>query len=161
MFPSRKDLPTGKVSDVDADEASQALTEMHRRTEQTLRQGSRNFPAWYTWSSAATLVVVFASTDVSGYGGSTIAIAGALANVALTVALQRRTGVRLRQRSLRWAPLAALLAAMVVTAIVVGSMLRYFDVPLAGALGGVAAALVWIVGMAPAQAAAGTPRNAS
>jgi O-antigen/teichoic acid export membrane protein len=152
-------LPLRKVIAVRADEA---LAEMDRRQQQTLRQGSpRRFPAWFTYGTAAGLTLIWAGSDLTGLAGGGVAGVGVIAIVALTTALERVTGVRLRMRALRWTPLALLTVAIMVTAIVAGSVMRLLDVPAAGTIGGLAAAVVWVVGLGPVQAAAATrPRPA-
>ncbi len=145
---------------MDATEASKALAEIHQRHQQTLRQGSpRRIPAWFTYGSAAGLALASASHDFTGWAATSMALIGAAALISLTVALERSTGVRLRMRALRWAPLA-LFAVAVLTAIIgVGSLLRLFDVPADDTIAGLAGALVWIAAMGPTQGAASTPRT--
>ena len=140
----------------------EALAELDRRRQQTLRQGSpRRFPAWFTYGTAAALTLVWAGSDLTGLAAGAVTGGGVLAIVALTTFFERVTGVRLRMRALRWTPLVLLTVAMMVTAIAVGSVMRLLDVPAASTIGGLAAALVWVVGMGPAQAAAGNgPRPA-
>jgi hypothetical protein len=145
---------------VDGHSASAALDDIDRRTRQTLRQGSpRRLPAWYTYGSAASLVLVAAGTDVTGLAAVSMMLAGLSAAIVLARALERVTGVRLRMRAIRWTPMAALMVAMVATLIAVGSLMRLLDLPAAGTAGGLAAALVAIAGMGRAQAASGSPRN--
>lgn len=145
---------------VDSQEASQALAEMRRRKEQTLRQGSpRRVPAWYTYGTAASFVPVWGGTDLEGWPRVVLIVIGVAMTVGLTVLHERITGVRLRMGSLRLTPIVVLAAVMLVTAIVVGSVLRLYDVPGNGTIAGLAAALVWVMGMGRAQAAAGTVRD--
>ncbi|MDI6097305.1 hypothetical protein QLQ12_01605 [Actinoplanes sp. NEAU-A12] len=145
---------------MDVDEAAKALAEIQRRNEQTLRQGTpRRFPAWYTYGSAASLTVVWASGDVSGWAAIAMMAAGVLATLGLAVLLERITGVRLRMRALRLAPIAIITGAMLVTAIVVGSVMRLLDVPVASTIGGLAGGVVAVIGMGRAQAAAADVRG--
>ncbi|WP_127503393.1 hypothetical protein [Actinoplanes solisilvae] len=137
--------------------ADEALAEMHRRNQQTLSQGSpRRFPAWFTYGTAAALTLVWAGSDLTGWVAGVVSGVGVLLIAALTTGLERVTGVRLRMRALRWTPLVLLTAAMLITAIVVGSVMRLLDVPVANTIGGLVAALVWVIGIGPAQAAAAT-----
>lgn len=145
---------------MDVDEASKALAEIQRRNEQTLRRGSpRRFPVWYTYGSAAALALVWASGDVSGWAAIGLMAAGVFMTIGLTVLLERITGVRLRMRALRVAPMAIITGLMLVTAIVVGSVMRLLDVPVANTIGGLAAGVVAIIGMGRAQAAAANVRD--
>lgn len=145
---------------MDAVEASAALAEMRRRTQQTVDQGGPSrLPAWFTYGTAGSLVLVTASSDVGGRIGVGMTVAGAIAIVALVRALERTTGVRLRMRALRWTPVLIFTAAVVATIIVVGTLLRLFDVPIAGTLAGLAAAVVWVAAMGRTQAASTTVRH--
>jgi hypothetical protein len=140
---------------MDVDEASQALDEMRRREQQTLERGSpRRAPAWFTYGTGAALTLIWASGDVEGLAATGLLAAGVLGATGLAIALERTTGVRLRMRGQRWTPMVLLVAAMLAVAIVVGTVLRLFDVPLASTLGGLASAAVVILGMGSAQAAA-------
>ena len=146
---------------MDVDEAARALNEMQRRNQQTVAQGSpRRAPVWSVLGSAAGLALVFASGDVSGWAATALLVAGVLLTALVAVALERVTGVRLRIRGSRWWPMALLTAVMLVVAIVVGTVLRFYDVPVASTLSGLAAAVVWIAGVGPVQAAASrAPRD--
>ncbi|GAA1638595.1 hypothetical protein [Actinoplanes couchii] len=147
---------------MEVDEAAKALAEMQRRTEQTLRQGSpRRIPAWHTWGSAAGLTLVFASGDFSGWAAIALIVAGVAVTVGLTILLDRVTGVRLRMRALRAWPMVLVIGAILVAAIVVGSVMRLYDVPFDSTIGGLAGALVGVVGLGRAQAAAARPRAES
>ncbi|HWS36546.1 MAG TPA: hypothetical protein VN408_27900 [Actinoplanes sp.] len=148
------------MPDMDVDEASKALAEMQRRSEQTLRQGSPSrFPGWYTWGSAAGLALIFASGDFSGWAAIGLITAGVALTGGLSVLLERITGVRLRMRALRVWPIALVIAAILVTAIVVGSVMRLYDVPWDSSIGGLAGGLVGALGMGRAQTAAARPGN--
>lgn len=145
---------------MEVDEASKALAEMRRRTEQTLRQGTpRRFPGWYLCGSVASLTLIWSSTDLDGWASMGVLVAGVALTIAITVLLERITGVRLRLRSQRVAPMMILAAIMLFVAILVGSVLRLFDVPADGTLGGLAGSLAWVAGLGRAQAAAAKPRE--
>jgi hypothetical protein len=146
---------------MEVDEASKALDEMRRRTEQTLRRGSpRHVPTWYRIGTAAGLLLIWSSGDVDVWAVSFgMLAAGAGAILVLTRALERVTGVRLRAGALRLAPIALLAGAMVVTAIVVGSVMRLYDIPFDSTIGGLAASLVWMAGLGWTQSAAAKPRD--
>ncbi|GIE34742.1 hypothetical protein Ait01nite_077870 [Actinoplanes italicus] len=147
---------------MEVDEASKALDEMRRRTEQTLRRGSpRRVPIWYRLGSAASLTLVWASADTHGWAASGMVVAGVAATLLLTRRLELATGVRLRMGALRFLPIALLIGAMLVAAIFVGSVMRLYDVPLDGTIGGLAAALVWIIGIGWTQGAAAATRDPS
>jgi hypothetical protein len=149
------------VFDMEVDEASKALDEIRRRSEQTLRTGSpRRVPVWYRVGTAASLLLVWASADADVWAVSTGMMAAGLALLfLLTWRLERVTGVRLRAGALRLLPIAVLTAAMVVTAIVVGSVMRLYDVPFDSTIGGLAASVVWMTGFGWAQSAAAKPRD--
>ena len=145
---------------MDATEAARALTEITERRQQTLRQGSpRRVPAWFNFGSAGALVLTSASHDVAGWVGTTMTLTALVVIIALAFALERVTGVRLRLRAQRWTPMVLFGMAVLTTLIGVGTLLRLYDVPADGTIAGLAAALVWVAAMGPAQAAAGTPRN--
>ncbi|GID50875.1 hypothetical protein Aca07nite_81500 [Actinoplanes capillaceus] len=145
---------------MDVDEASKALAEMQRRNEQTLRQGSPSrLPAWYTFGTAAALMLIWASGDVKGWLNVAMIAAGVGAIIVLTRFMERITGVRLRARAQRVAPTALLIGAMLIVAIVVGSVMRLYDVAASNTIGGLAASIVLILGVGPAQAAAARPRK--
>ncbi|MDI6103855.1 hypothetical protein QLQ12_35095 [Actinoplanes sp. NEAU-A12] len=145
---------------MDATEAAQALTEINKRQQQTLRQGSpHRVPAWFNFGSAAGLVLISASHDVAGWMGTAMALTAVVVMISLAFALERLTGVRLRLRAQRWTPMVLFGTAVLTTLIGVGTLLRLYDVPADGTIAGLAAALVWVVAMAPAQAAASTFRN--
>lgn len=139
---------------MDATEASNALTEMQQRTQQTLRQGSPRLPGWYVASTAAALVIMVASSDLSGWYDTAMSLAGALALIVLAAVLERVTGVRLRMRSLRWAPLVLFAVALLATLIGVGTLMRLYDVAADDTIAGVATALVWAAAVNKVQAAA-------
>jgi hypothetical protein len=145
---------------MNAIEAAQALTEINERQQQTLRQGSpRRVPAWFNLGSAATLVLMSASHDVSGWTGTAMTLTALVVLISLGFALERFTGVRLRLRAQRWTPMVLFGMAVFTTLIGVGTLLRLYDVPADGTIAGLAAAMVWVTAMGPAQAAAGTPRR--
>ncbi|MEV0902125.1 hypothetical protein [Actinoplanes sp. NPDC049802] len=145
---------------MDVDEASKALAEMRKRQEQTLRRGNpRKLPGWFIYGMAASLTLVWSSGDLSGWAALAVIAAGLGTTFLLARRLERVTGVRVRGRELRMMPLVLLTGAMVVTAILVGSVLRLFDVPADSTLAGLASAVVWIAGVGRAQAAAATPRE--
>jgi hypothetical protein len=146
---------------MEVDEASKALDEMRRRSEQTLRAGSpRRVPAWYRVGTAVSLLLVWASADADLWVVSTGMTAAGLGLLFfLTWRLERVTGVRLRAGALRLTPIAVLAGAMVVTAIVVGSVMRLYDVPLDSTIGGLAASAVWMAGLGRTQSAAAKPRD--
>jgi membrane associated rhomboid family serine protease len=145
---------------MDATEASQALTEIQQRRQQTLRRGGpRRVPAWFTYGSAAGLALASASYDASGWVRTVMSVAGAAVLLAMAALLERSTGVRLRMRALRWTPLALFLAAVLTANIGVGTLMRLLDVPADATIAGLAGALVWIVAMGPTQAAATAPRD--
>ncbi|MBO3736887.1 hypothetical protein [Actinoplanes flavus] len=145
---------------MDVDEASKALAEMQRRNEQTLRQGSPSrLPAWYTFGSAAALMLIWASGDVDGWLEVAMIAGGVGATLALTRLLERITGVRLRARALRIGPIALLITAMLIVSIVVGSVMRLYDIAASNTIGGLAASIVLILAGGSAQAAAARPRK--
>lgn len=148
---------------MEVDEASKALDEIRRRSEQTLHRGSPSrVPVWYRVGTAASLVLVWASADVDLWVASTGMMAAGLGLLfLLSRRLERVTGVRLRARALRLMPFAVLAGAMVVTAIVVGSVMRLYDVPLDSTIGGFAASAVWTAGLGWTQSAAAKPRDPS
>ncbi|WP_249998066.1 hypothetical protein [Actinoplanes sp. M2I2] len=144
---------------MDVDEASRSLAEIDKRQQETLeRGGPRRLPAWFTYGGAAALTLGWAGTDLTRPASTILTAVSAVALIALAWALERSTGVRLRRRSLRYRPLLAFVAAVVVTGIGVGTVLRLFDVPVAGTIGGLAAGAVWIGAMGIAQTAATTRR---
>ncbi|MEU8663356.1 hypothetical protein [Actinoplanes philippinensis] len=145
---------------MDATEAAQALTEIHERQQQTLRRGSpRRVPAWFNLGSAAVLVLLSASHDADGWKSLVMTLAALVAALGLGFALERFTGVRLRLRAQRWMPMVLFGVAVLSTLIGVGTLLRLSDVPADGTLAGIAAAVVWVAAMGPAQGAASTPRD--
>ncbi len=145
---------------MDATEAAQALTEINQRQQQTLRHGAPGrVPAWFTYGSAAGVVLASASNDVAGWTSTAMALTAAVALLSLAAALERSTGVRLRLRAMRWTPVALFFAAVLTTLIGVGTLLRLYDVPADGTIAGLATALVWIAAIGPTQAAASAPRN--
>src|SRR5690348_13315053 len=121
MFSSLARVAKKEGIGMDTTEASNALAEIHQRTQQTLRQGGPRFPAWYTAGSAATVAILLARDDVTGWLGTAMLVGAGLVLVGLTIALERFTGVRLRMRSLRWGPLVLFFAAVMGTAIGVGT----------------------------------------
>lgn len=139
---------------MDTTEASNALAEIHQRTQQTLRQGSPRLPAWYTFGSAAAVAILSAGDDLTGWSRTAMVVGAGLTLVGLTVALERFTGVRLRMRSQRWGPLILFFAAVMGTAIGVGTPLRFSDVPADATIAGIAAAVVWAAAINRVQAAA-------
>ncbi|MGK5684326.1 hypothetical protein [Actinoplanes sp. URMC 104] len=146
---------------MDVDEASRALAEIERRRQETLdRGGPRRMPAWFTYGAAAALALVWAGGDVEGRPALAMTMAGILAVGALAWAVERSTGIRLRMSSLRFGPVAAFVAAVVATGIVVGSVLRALDVPVAGTIAGLASGAVWVLAMRRTQVAATTRRPA-
>lgn len=145
---------------MDATEAAQALTEINQRQQQTLHQGTpRRVPAWFKYGTAAALALTSASHDVAGWTGNAMTLTAAVAIISLAFALERSTGVRLRLRAQRWTPLVLFGTVVLTTLIGVGTLLRLYDIPADGTIAGLAAALVWIAAMAPAQAAASAPRK--
>ncbi|GIF09075.1 hypothetical protein [Actinoplanes siamensis] len=145
---------------MDATEAAQALTQINERQQQTLRQGTpRQLPAWFNFGSAAALVLTSASHDVAGWMGTGMSLTALVALISLAFALERFTGVRLRLSAQRWTPTVLFGIVVLTTLIGVGTLLRLYDVPADGTLAGIAAALVWLAAIKPAQAAASTPRN--
>ncbi|HST80890.1 MAG TPA: hypothetical protein VLL08_04000 [Kineosporiaceae bacterium] len=145
---------------MDATEAASALAEIQQRHQQTLRQGSpRRLPAWFTYGSAGGLALASASNDATGWTATGMILTAAVAMIALAAAVERSTGVRLRMRAQRWTPVALFAVAVITAMIVVGTLMRLYDVPADGTIAGLAGALVWIAAMGPAQAAASTPRN--
>ncbi|MFC6568078.1 hypothetical protein [Actinoplanes utahensis] len=139
---------------MDATEASNALTEIQQRTRQTLRQGSPRLPWWYTFGSAAAVAALGAGQDLTGRFGTAVFIGAGLALVGLAFALERFTGVRLRMRVMRWSPLILFGAAVMGTAIAVGTPLRLYDVPADATIAGIASAVVWAATINRCQAAA-------
>ncbi|WP_430782642.1 hypothetical protein [Actinoplanes sp. G11-F43] len=147
---------------MEVDEAAKALDEMRRRSEQTVRQGNpRRFPVWYTMGSAVSMALIWASGDLGGWAAIGLIVVAVALAVGSTVILERITGVRLRLRSLRMAPIVFLGALMVAVVIVVGTVLRLYDVPADATLSGLAGALVWAIGVGRAQSASAAPRERS
>ncbi|BCY09627.1 hypothetical protein [Actinoplanes sp. L3-i22] len=145
---------------MDSSDAANALAEMERRAQQTVdRGGPRRLPPWFVYGTAAALVLPWASADLNGWPSTALILASGLAVVALTVTLERVTGVRLRMRmrSLRLGPPIAYGLAVVAVGILVGSVLRFYDVPVAGTVAGVAAGIVWVAAAGRVQAAAVRP----
>jgi membrane associated rhomboid family serine protease len=139
---------------MDATEASNALTEIDQRSRQTLRQGSPRLPGWYIAGSAVAVAILSASQDLTGPLATAMLIGAGLVLVGLAVALERFTGVRLRMRVLRWGPVILFFAAVMGTAIVVGTALRLYDVSADATIAGIAAAAVWAATVNRCQAAA-------
>jgi hypothetical protein len=144
---------------MDRNDAAKALAEIERRTQQTVDQGGpRRVPLWYSAGTALAVGACGAGSDFDGWpAANLLPLAAVLVIVALTFALERTTGVRLRTGSMRKGPLIAFGFAVVAAGIVVGTILRLYDVPLAGTISGVVAGLVWVIAMNKVQAVALRP----
>ncbi|WP_250030700.1 hypothetical protein [Paractinoplanes maris] len=146
---------------MDIDEASNALAEIEKRRQETLdRGGPLHIPAWFTYGGAAALALAWAGSDVTRPASTVMTAAGFVAVLSLAWALERSTGIRLRMSSLRLAPILLFGVAVVGTGIVIGTILRLLDVPVAGTISGLAAGAVWVAAMGRTQAAATRRRPA-